>query len=252
MNPLCMIKVKGVSKTYPNGVTALEEVNLKVDRGNSCAIIGPSGCGKSTLLLIMAGLLKPTTGEVMIDDSPVNGPVRNASLILQDYGLFPWKTVYENAALGLRFRGVSNDVEREIVGKLLEKFGLSEFEKEYPKRLSGGMKQRLAIARALAIEPEILFMDEPFSSLDALSREQMQNFLVNLWKETKMTIVFVTHSIEEAVFLGKKIVIFTPRPGRVKIEIKNRKAGSIDYRNSKEYFEKCREVRQSIEFAEAF
>ncbi len=245
-----MIEVRSVSKVYPNGVVALESVSFRVKEGESCAIIGPSGCGKSTLLLIMAGLLKPTAGEVVVNGEIVERPLRNVSLILQDYGLFPWKTVYENAALGLRLRGVAREVERRVVQRLLEKLGLKGFESYYPKQLSGGMRQRVAIARALAVEPDILLMDEPFSSLDALSREQMQNFLLNLWQNSEMTIVFVTHSIEEAVFLGKKIVVLTPRPGKVKAEISNPKAGSEDYRNTEEYFEKCKEVRQSIELAD--
>jgi NitT/TauT family transport system ATP-binding protein len=173
--------------------------------------------------------------------------VKNAALILQDYGLFPWKTVYDNVALGLRIRGVERDVEREKVEGLLEKFGLKRFDRYYPKHLSGGMRQRVAIARALAVEPEILLMDEPLSSLDALSREKMQNFLLNLWKETKTTMILVTHSIEEAVFLGKKIVVLTPRPGRVKAIVNNPKVGKEDYRQEEVYFEKCREIREIIE-----
>ncbi|WP_290598119.1 MULTISPECIES: ABC transporter ATP-binding protein [unclassified Archaeoglobus] len=241
-----MISVRNVSKSYGD-VRALEDVSLEVERGESCAIIGPSGCGKSTLLLIISGLLQPSSGEVYIENKIVGGPVKNAALILQDYGLFPWKTVYDNVALGLRIRGVERDVEREKVEGLLEKFGLKRFDRYYPKHLSGGMRQRVAIARALAVEPEILLMDEPLSSLDALSREKMQNFLLNLWKETKTTMILVTHSIEEAVFLGKKIVVLTPRPGRVKAIVNNPKVGKEDYRQEEVYFEKCREIREIIE-----
>ncbi|WP_456468438.1 ABC transporter ATP-binding protein [Archaeoglobus sp.] len=241
-----MISVKNVSKSYGE-VKALENVSLEVENGETCAVIGPSGCGKSTLLLIISGLLQPSSGEVYIDGKAVKGPVRNAALILQDYGLFPWKTVYDNVALGLRIRKVDKDLERERVKELLEKFGLKRFEKYYPKHLSGGMRQRVAIARALAVEPEILLMDEPLSSLDALSREKMQNFLLNLWKETGTTVVLVTHSIEEAVFLGKKVVVLTPRPGRVKAVVDNPMAGREDYRQKEVYFEKCREIREIIE-----
>jgi len=241
-----MISVKNVSKSYGE-VKALENVSLEVENGETCAIIGPSGCGKSTLLLIISGLLQPSSGEVYIDGKAVKAPVRNAALILQDYGLFPWKTVYDNVALGLRIRKVDKDLERERVKELLEKFGLKRFEKYYPKHLSGGMRQRVAIARALAVEPEILLMDEPLSSLDALSREKMQNFLLNLWKETGTTVVLVTHSIEEAVFLGKKVVVLTPRPGRVKAVVDNPMAGREDYRQKEVYFEKCREIREIIE-----
>lgn len=240
-----MISVKNVSKSYDR-LRVLENVSFDVKSGESVAIIGPSGCGKSTLLLIISGLLQPSSGEVYINGEAVNSPVKSAALILQDYGLFPWKNVYDNIALGLRIRSIEKKREKEKVKELLKKFGLEKFEKYYPKHLSGGMRQRVAIARALAVEPEILLMDEPFSSLDALSREKMQNFLLNLWMET--TIVFVTHSIEEAVFLGRKIVVLTPRPGRVKAIVDNPEAGSVDYRNTEVYFEKCREIREIIEF----
>lgn len=241
-----MISVSNVSKVYEDGTVALKGVSFEVDRGESCSIIGPSGCGKSTLLLIMAGLLKPTEGSVKINGEIVKKPMRDVSLILQDYGLFPWKTVYDNIALGLRIRGVDKKNEKKIVNELIEKLGLKGFERHYPKQLSGGMKQRVAIARALAVNPKILLMDEPFSSLDALTGENLQNFLLKLWNETKMTIVLVTHSIEEAVFLGRKIVVLTPRPGRVKAVIDNPSAGDEDYRFTEEFFEKCREVRRVV------
>ncbi len=242
-----MISVRGVTKVFGD-IRALENVTFDVEKGESCAIIGPSGCGKSTLLLIISGLLKPTNGEVYVDGNPVNSCLQNAALILQDYGLFPWKTVYDNIALGLRLRRVGKEEEKKRVKELLERFGLVEFEKHYPKQLSGGMKQRVAIARALAIQPEILLMDEPLSSLDALSREKMQNFLLELWKETAITMILVTHSIEEAVFLGRKIVVLTPRPGSVKAVVDNPMAGREDYREREVYFEKCREVREVVEF----
>ena len=240
-----MITVKGISKFFGE-LKALDGVSFEVEDGETCAIIGPSGCGKSTLLLIMAGLLKPSEGEVLVDDRAVNSPLKNAALILQDFGLFPWKTVYDNVALGLKIRGFSRRAERERVTALLEKFGLKGFEKSYPKQLSGGMKQRVAIARAIAIEPQILLMDEPLSSLDALSREEMQNFLLNLWKETKTTMVLVTHSIEEALFLRRKIVVLTERPGRVKAVVDNREAGDESYRYEEVFFERCKLLRQTI------
>ena len=240
-----MISVKNISKFFDD-LKALDGVTFEVKKGESCAIIGPSGCGKSTLLLIMAGILKPSEGEVRVDGRKVNSPLRNAALILQDFGLFPWKTVYDNVALGLRLRGVSRETERKKVKELLKKFGLLGFEKAYPKQLSGGMKQRVAIARAIAIEPQILLMDEPLSSLDALSREEMQNFLLKLWKETGTTMVLVTHSIEEAVFLGKKIVVLTERPGRVKAVVENKEAGDESYRHEEVFFERCKLLRQII------
>mgnify|MGYP000269760254 CR=1 FL=1 len=240
-----MILVRNVSKNF-DGIKALDGVTFEVERGETCAIIGPSGCGKSTLLLIMAGIIKPSEGEVKVDGRTVNSPLRNAALILQDFGLFPWKTVYDNIALGLRLRGVGRDTEKRRVEEIIKKFGLEGFEKAYPKHLSGGMKQRVAIARAIALKPQILLMDEPLSSLDALLREEMQNFLLNLWKETGTTMVLVTHSIEEAVFLGKKIVVLTERPGRVKAVVDNREAGDESYRHEEVFFERCKLLRQVI------
>ena len=240
-----MISVKNISK-FLEDIKALDGVTFEVERGESCAIIGPSGCGKSTLLLIMAGILEPSEGEVKVDGKTVNSPLRSVALILQDFGLFPWKTVYDNVALGLRLRGVDRKTEKRRVEELLKKFGLLGFERAYPKQLSGGMKQRVAIARAIAIEPQILLMDEPLSSLDALSREEMQNFLLKLWKETGTTMVLVTHSIEEAVFLGKKIVVLTERPGKIKAVVENKEVGDESYRHEEVFFERCKLLRRII------
>jgi len=235
-----MIRAESISMIYKDGTIALEGVSFSIAKGESCSVIGPSGCGKTTLLFILSGLLKPTEGEILINS-------KNIALILQDYGLFPWKTVYENVSLGLEVRGVKKEEQRKIVLPLLEKLGLKGFENHYPRQLSGGMQQRVAFARALALNPEILLMDEPFSSLDALTREKLQNFLLKLWINNKVTMVLVTHSIEEAVFLGRKIVVLSQRPGRVLKIIDNPEMGSLDYRNREEFFEKCREVRKSIE-----
>jgi len=235
-----MIRAKNISMIYKDGTIALEGVSFSIAKGESCSVIGPSGCGKTTLLFILSGLLKPTEGEILINS-------KNIALILQDYGLFPWKTVYENVSLGLEVRGVKKEEQRKIVLPLLEKLGLKGFENHYPRQLSGGMQQRVAFARALALNPEILLMDEPFSSLDALTREKLQNFLLKLWTNNKVTMVLVTHSIEEAVFLGRKIVVLSQRPGKVLKIIDNPEMGSLDYRNREEFFEKCREVRKSIE-----
>ena len=244
-----MIEAINISKVYPNGIKALEDVTFSVEKGESYSIIGPSGCGKTTLLFIFSGILKPTTGKVLIDGNEINNPPKNIALILQDFGLFPWKTVYENVCLGLKIRGIEKNRQKKIVEKLLKDMGLYEFKNSYPKELSGGMQQRVAIARALALNPEIMLMDEPFSSLDALTREKLQNFLLELQNKDNITTVLVTHNIEEAVFLGKKIVILSPRPGRVVKIIDNQGMGDIEYRNKKEFFEKCREVRKSISSA---
>ncbi len=236
-----MIEAKKLSMVYPDGTEALRDVNFVIPAGASCSIIGPSGCGKSTLLFILAGILKPTGGRVQLGAEP-----REVALILQDYGLFPWKTVYENVVLGLQIRGIPKSERRRIALSLMDKLGLSSFANHYPKQLSGGMQQRVGFARALALKPKILLMDEPLSSLDALTRETLQNFLLELWKDNGMTMVLVTHSIEEAVFLGKVIIVLTPRPGHVAKIIENLNVGDENYRSKEAFFTKCREVRQNI------
>jgi NitT/TauT family transport system ATP-binding protein len=243
-----MIEARSINKVYEDGTEALKDISFSVKRGESCSIIGPSGCGKTTLLFIFSGLLRPTSGEAIINGEPARLPdMKDVALILQDYGLFPWKNVFENVAIGLEIRGIPGKEIKRTVDSLLKSLNLNGFEKYYPKQLSGGMRQRVAFARALALRPGILLMDEPLSSLDALSRENLQNFLLELWIENKITMLLVTHSIEEAVFLGKKIVVLSPRPGRVVKIVKNPDAGSIEYRDKEEFFEKCREVRQSVE-----
>jgi len=241
-----MIEARKVSMIYPNGTEALKNVSFSVEKGEICSVIGPSGCGKSTLLFIFSGLLKPTSGEVFVNGEPLNSPRKDVSLILQDYGLFPWKNVRDNIAVGMKIQGFSDDEIKNAVSSLIRRIGLDGFEKAYPKELSGGMRQRVAFARALALKPSIMLMDEPFSSLDALSREKMQDFLIQIWRETSASIVLVTHNIEEAVLLGKKIVVLTERPGSVKEVVENEGAARPEYRYEEGYFEKCREVRRLV------
>jgi NitT/TauT family transport system ATP-binding protein len=242
-----MIEARGITKIYPDGTRALENLNFEVQNRESCAVIGPSGCGKTTLLLIFSGILEPTAGKVLIEGKNLTSPSKELALIFQDYGLFPWKTVYENVSLGLQLRGCGKAERTEIVSSLLKELGLQGFETNYPKQLSGGMQQRVAFARALALNPRILLMDEPLSSLDALTRENLQNLLLRLWKQKGMTMLFVTHSIEEAVFLGKKVIVLSPRPGTVINTIINPSMGDVQYRTTEVFFEKCREVRQSLD-----
>ena len=242
-----MIEAKGITKTYSDGTEALHNVTFALREGESCAVIGPSGCGKTTLLLIFSGILRPTEGRVVIEGTEVTGPSKELALIFQDYGLFPWKTVYENVSLGLELRNCNKQERKKIVTALLKDLNLQGFESYYPKQLSGGMQQRVAFARALALNPKILLMDEPLSSLDALTRENLQNFLLQLWKEKRMTMLLVTHSIEEAVFLGRKVIVLSLRPGTVIKTVDNPQVGDLAYRTKEEYFEKCREVRQSLD-----
>lgn len=242
-----MIESKGIGKVYPDGTEALRKVRFNISEGESCSVIGPSGCGKTTLLFILSGILKPTEGKALIEGKEVVSPSKEVALILQDYGLFPWKTVYENVSLGLEIRGLGKKERKKIVSSLLQDLGLKGFEKHYPKQLSGGMQQRIGFARALALNPKILLMDEPLSSLDALTRETLQNFLLSLWKKNRITMLLVTHNIEEAVFLGEKIIVLSSRPGSVVKTIENHKVGNVMYRNTEDFFDKCKEVRRSIE-----
>lgn len=252
-----MIEVENLEMVYGRShrgaspVTALLGVNMKVSRGESCAIIGPSGCGKTTLLYILAGLLKPTGGRVLIGGKPPSRGRRDTALILQDYGLFPWKTVWQNAGLGLELRGVPRAKRDEVVAKVLTDLGIYEFRNHYPSQLSGGQRQRVAIARSLAMDPDIILMDEPFSALDALTREGLQNALLEIWRSRKVTMIMVTHSIEEAAFLGQRVFVMTDRPGRIAREIGVADGavgpGSPEYRRTPEFHRRCDELRAALE-----
>ncbi|MBI5232289.1 MAG: ATP-binding cassette domain-containing protein [Coriobacteriales bacterium] len=235
-----------VSLTYEGAdraVRALDSVSLEIAEGEPVAIIGPSGCGKSTMLLLAAGLLAPTEGRVLVGGAVPGGPRRQTALILQEYGLLPWKTVADNAGLGLRIRGLSRADERMRAREALDRVGLGEFASAYPTELSGGMRQRLGLARALALEADLLLMDEPLSALDALTREDLQDLLLELWRTRGYTSVLVTHSIEEAVFLGRRVVVLSPRPGQVASIVENPGMGGEGYRASDEFFAKVTELR---------
>ena len=197
-------------------VKALDDVTVEVPDGHFACLVGASGCGKSTLLNIMAGLVRPTSGTVYVDEEPVVGPGTDRGMVFQSYTLYPWLRVRENVEFGPSLKGVAKGERRKIADALLEEMGLSEFARAYPKELSGGMKQRVAIARALANEPKVLLMDEPFGALDALTRSSAQRFLTEIWEHHRRTIVFVTHDIDEAVFLGDTVFVMSPRPGRVR------------------------------------
>jgi NitT/TauT family transport system ATP-binding protein len=237
-----MIKVEGLHFAYGD-LPVLEEVSLSVPAGGSLAVIGPSGCGKTTLLYNLAGLRRPNAGGISIGGIRIEGPREKTAVILQHYGLFPWKTVYENAALGLRIRGVPGQERRRRVESILAELGIAELGERYPRQLSGGQRQRVAIARALAMDPDLLIMDEPFSSLDALTREAHQNLLLSLWKDKGVTLVLVSHSIEEAAFLGQEILIFSERPARTRCVLPNPGVGSEEYRGQPAYQRLCTEVR---------
>ena len=196
--------------------TIFENLNLEVEEGCFCCIVGPSGCGKSTLLRIIAGLYSPAGGQVLLEGRPLSLAGGEVGFVFQEDALFPWYTVEENIKFGLRSGKIDKDRWDDIIKHNLEKVGLSDYRRYYPRQLSGGMKQRVAIARVLAYKPRLLLMDEPFASLDSLNRNLLQSELINLWQKEKKTILFVTHNIDEAVFLAEKIVIMGHRPGRIK------------------------------------
>ncbi len=217
---MSLITVSDLSKTFGvkgrgDRVTALEGVSFSVDEGEFVSIVGPSGCGKTTLLFLMAGFTEATKGEVRFKGAAVRDPGPERTVMFQDYGLLPWLTVRRNIAFGLGPKGLSRkDIDERVAG-LVDLVKLRGFERAYPHQISGGMKQRVAIARALAPDPDVLLMDEPFGALDALTREQMQEEIIGLWERTGKTVVLVTHSIDEAVFLSDRIFVMTRRPGRL-------------------------------------
>lgn len=217
------INIRNVSKSYKSNKAvfkSLADVSFTIERGEFICLLGPSGCGKSTLLNIIAGFEAPSVGEILINNKAVKKPSVNYVTIFQNYGLLPWRTVKKNIELGLEPKKL-NSVERsKIADKYLELVGLTKFSGHHPHQLSGGMQQRVAIARALAVDPEVIFMDEPFGALDAMTRMNMQDEIADIWQKEQKTIIFVTHDIEEAVFLADRIVIMTPSPGRIKSIIK--------------------------------
>ncbi|WP_262389810.1 ABC transporter ATP-binding protein [Cupriavidus campinensis] len=200
----------------PENVAVLRDFDLDIRDGELLSILGPSGCGKSTFLSILAGLTDRTGGNIAIDGKPLQGINPAQGVVFQGYALFPWRTVLENIEVGLEIRGVPRAERRRIAGEYLELVGLTGFGPRFPHEISGGMKQRVAIARALAYKPEVLLMDEPFAALDAQTREILQGELLRIWEQTRKTIVFITHSIDEAIFLSDRIAIMTRRPGTVK------------------------------------
>ena len=214
-----------VSRIFParkahEPTRALEPIDLAIGNNDFVTILGPSGCGKSTLLRIVAGLDRPTGGRVLLDGREVTGPSADRGMVFQSYTLFPWLTVRDNIAFGLRERGVSEIERGKIADRFIEQVGLTGFGGHWPKQLSGGMQQRTAIARALANDPKILLLDEPFGALDNQTRVLMQEMLLGIWERDQKTVLFVTHDIEEAIFLGSRVLVMSARPGRVKADIK--------------------------------
>ncbi|KQR55375.1 ABC transporter ATP-binding protein [Acidovorax sp. Leaf160] len=217
------LSIQGVSRTFTSAkgqaTQALLPVDFHVADNDFVTILGPSGCGKSTMLRIVAGLDHPTSGQVLLDGRPVDGPGADRGMVFQSYTLFPWLTIEQNIRFGLRERGMPEAQQKERAAYFIAKVGLRGFEQHYPKQLSGGMQQRTAIARALANDPKILLMDEPFGALDNQTRVLMQELLLGIWEAERKTVMFVTHDIDEAIFMANRVAVFSARPGRIKTEL---------------------------------
>lgn len=224
---MAKIVFEAVTKTFPakggnkrnnnkEEFTALDGIDLEIAAGEFLVVVGPSGCGKSTLLDLVGGLSRPTTGRILLDGRPVTGPGLDRGTVFQQYALLPWRTALGNVAFGLEATGVPRRERKDRAREFLDLVGLAGFEDRHPHELSGGMRQRVAIARSLAYDPDVLLMDEPFAALDAQTRESLQDELRRIWQRTGKTVVFITHGIEEAVYLGQKVAVMTSRPGRVK------------------------------------
>jgi NitT/TauT family transport system ATP-binding protein len=212
------IAVVGLTKEFDSGasrILALDNIDLTIGAGEFVTIVGPSGCGKSTLLYVLGGFVAPSSGRLEAEGKPIVKPGVDRGIVFQDYALFPWLTVYQNIAYGLQMQGRRRDEEREIVARYIDLIGLSGFEQRFPRELSGGMKQRVALARTFAYGPDILLLDEPFGALDSQTRELMQDELLRLWRSTGKTILMVTHDVQEAVYLSSRVCVMSKRPGRI-------------------------------------
>ncbi|MFE3187357.1 ABC transporter ATP-binding protein [Nocardia sp. NPDC059240] len=247
------LALAGVGKEFPvrgerESLTALSDITVDVREGEFLVLVGPSGSGKSTLLDLLGGLGKPTSGQILLDGSPVTGPGLDRGIVFQQYALLPWRTARTNIEFGLEAKGIRRRERQRLAEHYLELVGLAGFGERYPHELSGGMKQRVAIARSLAFDPEVLLMDEPFAALDAQTRESLQDELLRIWRATGKTVLFITHGIDEAVYLGQRVAVLTSRPGRIKAIVDidlERGAGSdgdADIRSS----ERFRELRHHV------
>jgi NitT/TauT family transport system ATP-binding protein len=250
MSADAIVEVMEVGKTYEGRVEALTRINLALPPGRLSTLLGPSGCGKTTLLKIIAGLIAPSRGEVWVKGKKVEGPGPERAFVFQDFALLPWANVLRNVAFGLELRGLTKEERHQIARKHIAEVGLNAFESSYPHQLSGGMRQRVGLARALAVDADIILMDEPFSSVDEQTRRKFQEELLDLLKHKKKTVIFVTHSIEEAAYLSDQIVLLSARPGTVSKIIQpsiNREGRSPDeIRRDKNYLDAVDEIWQIL------
>ncbi len=243
-----MIAIKDLTVKYQTKneeILALDRLNINIDRGDIYTFIGPSGCGKSTFLYVLSGILQDYSGSVLIDGQIINPKSQRIGLILQNYGLLPWKTVYQNAMLGVKIK--NQPPVEEYSNYIFRKLGIDNLLNRYPKELSGGQQQRVALARAFILKPDLLLMDEPFSALDAISREEMQELFLNIWKENNVTTIFITHSVDEALYLGRKIIVFSPSPGRILKVIDNPCFQLDNLRFRDEYYDMLMKLRKILD-----
>lgn len=241
-----MVKIEHLTFAYKPDSPVFSDFNWEIAPGERWSIIGPSGCGKTTLLYLLAGLRLPSAGKISLNGYHKDPHRPTSGLILQDYGLLPWATARENISLGLRIQGKTRQTALHVSQKWLSELGIEAVADRFPSEMSGGQRQRVAIARTLAIEPELLLMDEPFGSLDALTREEMQNLSLTLWQRTSITGLLVTHNIEEAVFWGSHILVLNHPPISFPFLMTNPGSGSLDYRNTPEFVSRCQQLRQQV------
>lgn len=244
-----MIRIKNLSVAYEDrnvSNMALKDITLELAAGETCAIIGPSGCGKSTLLKVLAGIIKKFEGTVEINGQAVRPQKQKIGFIPQNYGLLPWKTIYENIRLGVKIKNKQASDNEQNQAAMVQLLGLGGLEHRYPGELSGGQQQRVALARAFLLQPDLLLMDEPFSALDAMTREEIQNVFLQVWRKHSVSTILVTHHVEEAVYLGRKIVILSATPGRVSKIIDNPLFGIEGVRNQQDFFRLSIELRKMI------
>lgn len=240
-----LLSLQGIAHSYRDGgLQVLQDVSLSLESGGSLALLGPSGCGKSTLLMIAAGLLRPSEGKARFDGKPHHAPDPQIALMQQQYGLFPWKSVGANIELGLQLRGLQADSAR--LSALLGELGIADKLNDYPGQLSGGQQQRVALARSLLLNPSLLLLDEPFGALDSITRERLQDLLLRLWRREGFAMLTVTHSIQEAVMLGRRILVMSDRPGRITEVIDNPGMEAEGYRGSPAYSEVLDELRAAL------
>ncbi len=246
-----LVQVEGLSITFTrhrHTVTVLDNVNFQIEPSSFVCLLGPSGCGKSTLLNAVAGFIRPNQGYILVDQNPVTKPGADRGFVFQQYSLLPWKTTLQNVELGLKIKGISKKERRELVNEYLNRVGLYQHRHSYPHQLSGGMQQRASIIRALVNSPSVLLMDEPFGALDAQTRHMMQELLMEIWSELRTTVLFVTHDIEEAVFLGDRILVMGVNPGHIKadLDINLQRPRHIDDMMTSEFTQLTRQVFEVI------